>query len=36
MDRRKFLEVSGWSLLGIAASGSLLGSCTPGSKEAKE
>ena len=35
MDRRKFLEVSGWSLLGIAASGSLLGSCTPGSKEAK-
>lgn len=35
MDRRKFLKVSGWSFLGLAASGSLLEACTPGSKEAK-
>ena len=36
MDRRDFLKVSGWSFLGMAASGSLLGSCVPGSKEAKK
>lgn len=36
MDRRKFLKVSGWSFLGLAASGSLLEACTPGSKEAKK
>ncbi len=36
MDRRHFLEISGWSFLGLAASGSLLGSCMPGSKEAKK
>ncbi len=35
MDRRKFLKSSGWSFLGLAASGSLLGACTPGSKEAR-
>lgn len=28
MDRRKFLEVSGWSLVGLAASSSLLDSCS--------
>ena len=28
MDRRKFLEVSGWSLVGLAATGSLLESCS--------
>ncbi len=36
MDRRNFIKTSGWSLLGIAASGSLLKACTPGSKEAKK
>ena len=36
MDRRHFLEISGWSFLGLAASGSLLGACKPGSKEAKK
>lgn len=36
MDRRKFLKVSGWSVLGLAASGSLLGSCIPGTEEAKK
>lgn len=36
MDRRKFLQVSGWSFLGLAASGSLLEGCTPGSKGAKK
>ena len=36
MDRRKFLKTSGWSLLGVAASGSLLEACTPGSPEAKK
>ena len=36
MDRRKFIKTTGWSMLGLAASGSLLGSCTPGSKEAKK
>lgn len=36
MDRRKFLKSTGWSFLGLAASGSLLGACTPGSKEAKK
>ena len=31
MDRRKFLEISGWSLVGLAASGSLIESCgSPG------
>ena len=35
MDRRKFLKNTGWSFLGLAASGSLLGSCAAGSKEAK-
>ncbi len=28
MDRRKFLEISGWSVLGLAASGSLLEACS--------
>ena len=36
MDRRKFLTTSGWSLLGIAASGSLLKACAPGSREARK
>ena len=36
MDRRKFLKNTGWSFLGLAASGSLLGSCAAGSKEAKK
>ena len=27
MDRRSFLKNTGWSFLGLAASGSLLGSC---------
>ena len=36
MDRRKFLKNTGWSFLGLAASGSLLGSCAVGSKEAKK
>ncbi len=35
MDRRKFLETSGWSLLGLAASGSLLNSCTSHSEVRK-
>lgn len=35
MDRRSFLKNTGWSFLGLAASGSLLGSCIAGSKEAK-
>ena len=34
MDRRKFLKNTGWSFLGLAASGSLLGACAPGSKDA--
>ncbi len=36
MDRRRFLKTTGWSFLGIAASGSLLEACTPGSKESKK
>ena len=36
MDRRKFLKTSGWSLVGLAASGSLLQACVNGSKEAKK
>lgn len=36
MNRRKFLKNTGWSVLGMAATGSLLKSCTPGSKEAKK
>ena len=36
MDRRMFLKNTGWSFLGLAASGSLLGSCAAGSKEAKK
>lgn len=36
MDRRKFLKTSGWSLVGLAASGSLLEACVPGSREAKK
>lgn len=36
MDRRSFLKNTGWSFLGLAASGSLLGSCAAGSKEAKK
>lgn len=35
MDRRKFLKNMGWTFLGVAAGGSLLGSCKPGSPEAK-
>ena len=33
MDRRSFLKNTGWSFLGLAASGSLLGSCIAGSKK---
>ena len=36
MDRRKFLKTSGWSLVGLAASGSLLQACANGTKEAKK
>lgn len=36
MDRRKFLRNTGWSFLGLAASGSLLEACVSGSKEAKK
>ncbi len=36
MDRRKFLRNTGWSMLGLAASGSLLSACAQGSKEAKK
>ena len=36
MDRRKFIETSGWTLLGLAASGSLLQACKPGSREARK
>ena len=36
MDRRNFIKSTGWSFLGLAASGSLLGSCSTGSKEAKK
>lgn len=35
MDRRNFIRVAGWSMAGIAASGSLLQACAPGSKKAK-
>lgn len=35
MDRRNFIKATGWSMAGLAASGSLLGACTPGSKKAK-
>lgn len=34
MDRRQFLGASGWTLLGLAASGSLLDGCSP--KEARK
>ena len=33
MDRRKFLKNTGWSFLGLAASGSLLGSCARSKKD---
>lgn len=36
MDRRNFIKNTGWSFLGLAASGSLLGSCAAGSKETKK
>lgn len=36
MDRRSFLKNTGWSFLGLAASGSLLGACAAGSKDAKK
>ena len=36
MDRRDFIKTSGWSLVGLAASGSLLKACAPGTKEAKK
>ena len=36
MDRRKFIEASGWSLLGLASAGSILNGCVPGSREAKK
>ena len=36
MDRRNFIKSTGWSFLGLAASGNLLGSCAAGSKEAKK
>ena len=35
MDRRDFIKATGWSMVGLAATGSLLGACTPGSKKAK-
>ncbi|MCD8031721.1 MAG: Tat pathway signal sequence [Bacteroides sp.] len=35
VDRRTFLKNTGWSLLGLAASSSLLGACVPGSREAR-
>lgn len=35
MDRRNFIKATGWSMVGLAATGSLLGACTPGSKKAK-
>lgn len=36
MNRRKFIKNTGWTFLGLAASGSLLQSCTTGTKEAKK
>ena len=36
MNRRNFLKNTGWSVFGLAATGSLLKSCTPGTKEAKK
>ncbi len=37
MDRRKFLKNTGWSFLGLAASGQLIGClCTGQQKDAKE
>lgn len=36
MDRRKFLINTGWSFLGLAASGSLLNACIPGTASAKK
>lgn len=35
MDRRNFIKATGWSMVGLAATGSLLEACTPGSKKAK-
>lgn len=35
MDRRNFIKATGWSMVGLAATGSLLGACTSGSKKAK-
>ena len=36
MDRRKFLINTGWSFLGLAASGSLLNACAAGTASAKK
>ncbi len=36
MNRRNFLKNTGWGFLGLAASSSLLGSCVPGSREARK
>ncbi|MGM9736574.1 MAG: Tat pathway signal sequence [Candidatus Cryptobacteroides sp.] len=35
MDRRNFIKATGWSMVGLAATGSLLEACTPGSKKAR-
>lgn len=36
MDRRKFIKNTGWTFVGLAASGSLLQSCNSKSKESKK
>jgi len=36
MDRRHFIGASGWSLLGLAASGSLIQACDLGKKDARK
>lgn len=36
MDRRKFIKNTGWTFVGLAATGSLLQGCQPKSKEAKK
>lgn len=36
MDRRKFLKNTGWTLAGLAASGSIISACKLGSKDAKK
>ena len=36
MDRRNFLKHTGWSLVGLAASGSLLSACQQGTAAGKK